>query len=107
MDKKAASLLRIKRLEDQIAKKRADLIREKGRQSLKDKKLRAAKLFEVGKLAEIAGVLEADNGFLLGLLLSADISPQTERWKTLKAKGDAKLKELDALRKKNLKAKNN
>ena len=94
-------------MEDQIAKKKADLIREKGRQSEKAKKLRASKLFEVGKLAEVAGVLEADHGFLLGLLLNAaDISPQIERWKTLKAKGDAKLKEQEAQRKKDLKAKN-
>jgi hypothetical protein len=104
MEKKQAGLERIKKLEEQIAKKRAELIRQKGRLSEKDRRARTRKLIQVGGLADIAGLLEADHGFLLGVLLNAsEISLDSERWKTTKLKGDILLKERDAARKKSVK----
>ena len=98
------SFERVKKLEEQIAKKRAALVREKGRLSEKERKARTRKLIEIGGLAEIAGLLESDPGFLLGAFLNvAEISVDSERWKSLKTKGDGPLKERAASRKKSQK----
>lgn len=92
---------RIRKLEDLIAKKRALLIREKGKLSEKEKRARLRRLIEIGELTEIAGLSEPDLGFLLGLLLRANsITPQSAKWRVLKAKGDSLLKELQAKKKK-------
>ena len=104
MGTKKAPAERIKRLEEQIAKKRAALVREKGRLSEKERKARTRKLIEIGGLAEIAGLLEFDPGFLLGSFLNiAEVSSDSERWKSLKTKGDGLLKEREAARKKSQK----
>lgn len=101
MGNKDTAAERIKKLEEQIAKKRAELVRVKGRLSEKERKARTRKLIQIGGLAEIAGLLESDEGFLLGALLNAaEISPDSERWKSLKGKGDSLLKEGEAFRKK-------
>ena len=101
MGNKDVAAERIKKLEEQIAKKRAQLVREKGRLSEKERKARTRKFIQIGGLAEIAGLVEFDHGFLLGALLNvAEISSDSERWKTLKAKGDSLLKEREAARKK-------
>jgi hypothetical protein len=104
MTTKETAAERIKRLEEQIAKKRAALVREKGRLSEKERKTRTRKLIEMGGLAEIAGLLESDPGFILGALLNlAEVSSDSERWKSLKTKGDGLLKEREAARKKSRK----
>lgn len=85
---------RIKKLEEQIAKKQADLVRAKGRLSEKERKARNRKLFQAGRLLESAGLLDADPGFLLGYLLAGtNISSGSERWKVLREKGNSVLKE--------------
>ena len=73
MTTKETAAERIKRLEEQIAKKRAALVREKGRLSEKERKTRTRKLIEMGGLAEIAGLLESDPGFILGALLNLSL----------------------------------
>ncbi len=92
---------RIKKLEEQVAKKRAELVRAKGRISEKERKARTRRLIQIGGLAEIAGLLEADSGFLLGVLLSAaETSADSQFWKSLKIRGDVVLLEREAARKK-------
>ena len=104
MGTKETPVERIKRLEEQIAKKRAALVREKGRLSEKERKARTRKLIEIGTLVEIAGLFESDPGFLLGALLNAaENSADSERWKSLKARGDGLLRERESSRKKSQK----
>lgn len=105
MGNKEAAAKKIRRLEEQIAKKKAALIREKGRLSEKERKARTRNLIQIGGLAEIAELAESDHGFLLGYLMQAkDISPDSGDWKRLKAKGDSILKEREAARKKQSRA---
>lgn len=93
---------KVRKLEELIAKKKAELIREKGRLSQKARKERTRKLIQVGGLAEIAQLGESDPGFLLGCLLkAAQVETDSGEWKILKAKGDSILKEREAARKKN------
>jgi hypothetical protein len=95
------ALDKIKKLEDQIAKKKALLIREKGRVSEKERRARIRKLIEVGSFFETAGLLDSDQGFLLGVLLqAASLSPTSARYEDLKHKGDELLKESENARKK-------
>lgn len=102
VDKETAALEKIKKLEEAIAKKKALLIREKGRLTEKDRKARTRKLIEIGALAEIAELLNSDKGFLLGVLLQArDISPTSSQFTELKSKGDEVLKEREVSRKRN------
>ncbi len=90
---KEAARDKIKKLEDEIARKKAALLRVKGQISEKERKAKTRRLIEVGGFAETAEVLEADSGFLLGLMLEGkDISSDSPRWKELKAKGDPLLK---------------
>lgn len=99
MEKKSAAEERIKRLEEQIARKKAELIRARGKISEKDRKARVRRLIQIGSLAEIADLDGAERGFLLGLLLSGkDISEGTSEWQRLKTLGDAILKEREAAR---------
>ena len=91
---------RIKKLEEQVARKQAELVRAKGRLSDKERRAKNRQLFQIGRLVEAAGLLDADPGFLLGhLLKGADIDPGTERWKSLKARGDTAKKELERSKK--------
>lgn len=91
---------KVRKLEELIAKKKAELIREKGRLSEKARKDRTRKLIQIGGLAEIAGLTESDPGFLLGYLMKAtQIETNSGEWKILKAKGDSVLKEREAARK--------
>ena len=104
-DKEKAALEKIKKLEETIAKKKALLVREKGRLSVKDRKARTRKLIEIGGLAEIAEVQNRELGFLLGVFLYArDISPTSSRFEDLKSNGDALLKEREKARKKSAKS---
>ncbi len=101
------NLERIRKLEEQIAKKRAELVREKGRISEKERKARIKRLFQIGGLAEMAWLMKTDDGYLLGCLLSASsISPESERWISLKAKGDALLAKQDTAQRRSLKKEN-
>ena len=104
-DKTISPQDKIKKLEELIAKKKALLIREKGRLSEKERKVRTRRLIQIGGLAEIAGIIEADSGFILGVLIRAkDIDPDSAEWRGLRSKGDAILKEREAARKKAQKA---
>ena len=99
---------KISKLEQQIAKKKAELIREKGKLSQKARKERTRKLIQIGGLAEVAGLSDADAGFILGHMLRAkDIDEGSGEYRSLKAKGDALLKEREAERKRKAKAANN
>jgi hypothetical protein len=92
---------RVKKLEELIAKKKAELLRERGRLSEQARKHRMRRLIQVGELAEWAEVLDQDNGFLLGVLLGAKaITLESMEWQALKTQGDALLKEREAARKK-------
>lgn len=105
MGNKEAAAEKIKKLEEQIAKKKAALIREKGRLSEKERKARTRKLIQIGGLAELAGLADAEPGFLLGYLMeAAKVSPDSAEWRRLKAKGDSVLNEREAARKKQSKA---
>ena len=107
METKEETVAHIKKLEEQIAKKQALLVRVKGSLSVKERKARVRRLIEIGSLAEIAGLTDSPPGFLLGCLLEAkDISQESAKWRGLRTKGDAILKEREAARKKKLKAKN-
>ena len=99
---------KISKLEQQIAKKKAELIREKGKLSEKARKERTRKLIQIGGLAEVAGLSEADAGFILGVFLKAkDIDQESGEYRSLKAKGEVVLKEREAERKRKAKAANN
>ncbi len=89
-----AAAEKIKKLEEAIAKKKALLIREKGRISEKERRAKVRKLVELGGLADMAGLIDSDRGFLLGVLLEInDLSPTSARFQELKTKGEALLKE--------------
>ncbi len=85
---------KIKKLEEEIAKKKAALLREKGKLSEKDRKARTRELIQIGGLSEIAGLRNSDKGFLLGVLLKAkEIDPSSTKYLELKAMGDRVLDE--------------
>lgn len=97
---RATSEDKIKKLEELIAKKRAELTREKGRRSEKERKARNRDLIQLGILAEMAGLRGSDRGFVLGCLLKAkDIDPGNPRYQELKILGDKLLKEREEARK--------
>ena len=92
---------RIKKLEEQIAVKKAELVRAKGRLSEKERRAKNRQIFQAGRLVEAAGLLDADPGFLLGhLLAGAAVGTDSGRWKALKAKGNTALKEQNRAMKK-------
>jgi hypothetical protein len=92
--KEKDSLDKIKKLEVLIAKKKALLIREKGRLTEKERKARNKKLIALGSLIETAGLLEADESFILGLLLSGkEVLPESNRYSEMSDKGAVVLKE--------------
>jgi hypothetical protein len=91
---------KMKKLEELIAKKKAELLRERGRLSEQARKNRMRRLIQVGELAEWANVLDQDNGFLLGVLLRAkEIAVDSPEWQAMKAAGDKVLQEREAKRK--------
>jgi hypothetical protein len=94
-----AAAEKIKKLEETIAKKKALLIREKGRISEKERRAKVRKLVELGGLADMAGLIDSDRGFLLGVLLEVrDISPTSDKYQELKDKGDSVLNEREKAR---------
>ena len=99
MEKKSAAEERIKRLEETIARKKAELVRTRGLVSERERKARLRRLIHIGALVEIAELDGADEGFLLGLFLSGKEIPKgTSEWKRLKNSGDAILKEREGAR---------
>ena len=95
-DKEKEALKKIQKLEELIAKKRALLIREKGKLSEKERKARNKKLIALGSLVETTGLYEADEKFILGVLLSGkDLPPESSRYSEFKEKGATLLKEKD------------
>ena len=66
METKEETVARIKKLEEQIAKKQALLVRVKGSLSVKERKARVRRLIEIGSWDEIAGLTDSPHGFRLG-----------------------------------------
>jgi hypothetical protein len=92
--KEKDALQKIKKLEELIAKKKAILIREKGRLTEKERKARNKKLIALGSIIETAGLMEADESFILGLLLSGkELSPDSKLFLEYKDKGASVLKQ--------------
>jgi hypothetical protein len=92
--KEKDALEKIKKLEELIAKKKALLIREKGKLTEKERKARNKKLIALGSLIEAAGLMEADESFILGLLLSGShLTPDSNRYAEFKDKGALVLKQ--------------
>jgi hypothetical protein len=92
---------KVKQLEELIAKKKAELLREKGRLSEQARKNRMRRMIQVGELAEWAEVLEQENAFLLGVLLQAkEMAVGSAEWNALKMQGETFLKEREVARKK-------
>ena len=90
-------LQRIRRLEEQLAKKKAELVRARGRLSESARKARARKLIQFGELVELAGLFDSDAAFLLGVLLeAADVPPESERWKALRERGKPAIRPQEA-----------
>ncbi|MDC0358097.1 conjugal transfer protein TraD [Oligoflexia bacterium] len=105
MDEKANA--KIKKLEEQIAKKKALIQRTKGRLREKERKLRTRRLIQVGGLAEIANIDKADKGAILGGMLEiAEIFEDKGKYQALKSIGDEVLFERERKRKTSQKAKN-
>jgi hypothetical protein len=87
-------LERLKRLEDQFAKKKAALIAAKGHIKELDRKNRAKRLFRVGTLTQTAQIFEHDDAALLGGFLHlAKIMAEQDTLKKFKAVGQKKLSE--------------
>ncbi|MFN6508925.1 conjugal transfer protein TraD [Xanthomonas translucens] len=89
--------VRIRKME-RLAAKRQKLVKSVQRREVHQRK------FEVGGLALIAGLLNEDRGFLLGILLRAQeemSSPAwtTDRYQALKQLGDSELAAREASRK--------
>jgi hypothetical protein len=89
---------KIKKLEELIAKKKAELLKEKGLLSEKERKSRTRQLIQLGGLIEIAGLREDDKGFILGCLLrAAQIETNSSKYNELKLIGDHALAERQKL----------
>ncbi len=99
MEKRNAAEERIKRLEETIARKKAELVRTRGLVSERERKARLRRLIHIGALVEIAELDGADEGFLLGLFLSGKEIPKgTAEWNRLRASGESMLKKREAAR---------
>ena len=57
---------KIKKIQDQIAKKKAELSRIQARTKERARKIRTRRLIELGGLCDIAGISDYDKGALLG-----------------------------------------
>jgi hypothetical protein len=93
-------LERIKKLEEEIKRKQAALLQAQSRIKEKKRKARTRRLIEVGGLAEIAGLVEADSALLLGgfLRLAEGLKDDTTR-ATLQAEGEVRLAQREAEKK--------
>ncbi len=92
--KEKDALEKIKKLEELIAKKKALLVREKGKLTEKERKARNKRLISLGSLIETAGLMEADESFILGLLLSGrELTPDSNRYVEFKDNGATLLKQ--------------
>ncbi len=91
---------KIKKLEEEIKKKRLALQLAQGRIKERERKQRTRRLIEIGGLADIAGVADLDKGALLGALL--EVSKMLEdklAYSKMKAHGDKLLSEREMERK--------
>jgi len=97
----AKELENIKKLEEQLAKKKAALIVAKGRIKEREKKTKTRLLIEIGRLADIAGISELDKSAILGgfLYLSEIVKNDVTHTK-FKAEGDKVLESRAAERNK-------
>ena len=66
---KEKSLEKIKRLEEELLKKRAALILAKGRIKEKERKAKIKRFMKIGDLAQAANILDIDDEALLGAFL--------------------------------------
>lgn len=92
-----AALVRLEQANDRAAEARlaaAKLIQSSKRQSAKaERKARAHRLIQQGVLFELAGLAHRSRGELLGLLLAAAKTEDSQRWAHWKEAGDALLAE--------------
>lgn len=92
-----AALIRLEQANDRAAQARvaaAKLIQTSKRQSAKaERKARAHRLIQQGVLFDLAGLAHRGRGELLGLLLAAAKTEDSQRWAHWKEAGDALLAE--------------
>lgn len=87
-------LEKIKKLEEQIAKKKAALQLTQARIKERERKTRTRRLIEIGGLADIAGISDIDKGALLGAFIHVSEKLKDNlAFSKFKAEGDATLKE--------------
>jgi hypothetical protein len=93
-------LERIRKLEEEIKRKQAALLQAQARIKEKERKARTRRLIEVGGLAEVAGIVEADSALLLGgfLRLAETLKDDATRAR-MKAEGDTRLAQREAEKK--------
>jgi hypothetical protein len=85
---------RLKRLEDQFAKKKAALIAAKGHIKELDRKNRTKRIFKVGTLTQTAQIFEHDDAALLGGFLHlAKIMADKDTLKKFKVVGQKMISE--------------
>ncbi len=92
-----AALIRLEQANDRAAQARvaaAKLIQDSKRQSQRaERKVRAHRLIQKGVLFDLAGLEQRSRGELLGLLLAAAKTEDTNRWAAWKQAGDTLLAE--------------
>lgn len=91
---------KIARLEEQIAEKKAELQRARARQKERDRKAKNKRLFQIGRLAQMAGIDEVDEAAILGgmIELSQRLKDDTQ-FRILRETGSAKLREQNPVQK--------
>lgn len=98
---------KIARLEEQIAEKKAALQRARARQKERDRKAKNKRLFQIGRLAEMAGIDDVDEAAILGGMIQlAERFKDETQFRILRETGSAKLREQGAAQKSKKRAAN-
>ena len=93
-DRLQRELSQLKRLEERKAKVEAALKRKQATIAEQARKRRVKLFYQVGALADLAGIAEEDRGFLLGGFLAlAGKREDKDEFQRLKRKGDEALKD--------------
>lgn len=98
---------KIARLEEQIAEKKAALQRAKARQKERDRKAKNKRLFQIGRLAKMAGIDEVHEAAILGGMIElAERFKDETQLRILRETGSAKLREQNPAQKSKKRAAN-